>query len=608
MKRALLVLAVMWCSVLAPAQTAVPESRGPAVIARVGKDFVTEEEFMQRFELLPGFGRHRKQHLETAKFELLYSIIAEKLLAQQAERWGAAENGAVRGEIDEMTKLLSRDELYREEILRNVSVSPSEVKAGVQNATVERMLKYIYVEKKSDAQFLRSQMKNARDFESLQIDSSYQAAVDTVTLVWGDGDPRIEEAAYTLRKGEVSPVVAAGDGYYIFTLVASRTNDFYMNMASDVLKERVTTQLRRRKERERLDSFIAEFLKGKSAYALPRPMQLLSDALRAAYNDGDRDSLMFLVPSRADAIRKHLGAELTDTIAVAGQTVFSIDDILTRLVDRTFTVPRERISTVPPRLNTEVKTIVQQELLAQEALRRKLDRVPDVQRGLAMWKSYYLASSVKDSIRSSVKVSDAEVWAVMKYRDTSVVIPQVQIRELRTKTPVEMQSALGEMERGLPFAEAVKKWSSDPSAPMTGGLTNFFTLTDRPVIGAAAAAMSIGERFGPIKENRDIVYCELVGKRNAPLEGDTAFAARFAAASKDAIGLKGRRKVSLILSRLGRQEGVDVYEDRVKAIQVSPIPMMTFRILGFGGRIPAVPFVEPQLDWLDVKPEEQILP
>jgi len=44
-------------------------------------------------------------------------------------------------------------------------------------------------------------------------------------------------------------------------------------------------------------------------------------------------------------------------------------------------------------------------------------------------------------------------------------------------------------------------------------------------------------------------------------------------------------------------------------LKVSPVPMMTFRLLGFGGRMFEVPFVEPELDWLNVdSPGGDVLP
>jgi hypothetical protein len=58
--------------------------------------------------------------------------------------------------------------------------------------------------------------------------------------------------------------------------------------------------------------------------------------------------------------------------------------------------------------------------------------------------------------------------------------------------------------------------------------------------------------------------------------------------------------VTLRLASIAKEKGVDIYTDRLKALKVTSIPMMSFRILGFGGRMLAVPFVTPELDWLGV--------
>ena len=73
--------------------------------------------------------------------------------------------------------------------------------------------------------------------------------------------------------------------------------------------------------------------------------------------------------------------------------------------------------------------------------------------------------------------------------------------------------------------------------------------------------------------------------------------------------MKQKKTLDVFLAQIGQERGFMVYGDRLKQIEVSPIPMMTFRLLGFGGRMFAVPFVQKQLDWLDIEPpEEKILP
>ena len=73
----LVLLACWWCG----AVVAQPLKPPPNVLAKAGDLFVTEKEFLQRFELLPALQRSRKSRLEESKLELLYSLIAEKLLA-----------------------------------------------------------------------------------------------------------------------------------------------------------------------------------------------------------------------------------------------------------------------------------------------------------------------------------------------------------------------------------------------------------------------------------------------------------------------------------------------------------------------------------------------
>ncbi|HTY58523.1 MAG TPA: peptidylprolyl isomerase, partial [Bacteroidota bacterium] len=258
------------------------------------------------------------------------------------------------------------------------------------------------------------------------------------------------------------------------------------------------------------------------------------------------------------------------------------------------------LRTIPARLNTEIKALVQRELMAQEGLRRGLDTLPDVRRQLAMWRDSFLAAREREALRRSVTVSDADVWAYLKSEDSSVAVPRVQVRELLTKTFEQMQGAMDDMDRGMSFADAVKKWSVDPSARDRGGLSGYFPVNARPPLGSIASQLKIGERYGPVGVPEGVLFVELEGRKQVPPGRDTALAQKFARAKEEVRAMKGRRAVTLRLALLAKEKGVDVYTDRLKLVSVSRVPMMTFRILGFGGRMLAVPFVVPELDWLDV--------
>jgi len=570
------------------------------VIARAGDAFISEKEFLERYELLPGFGRQVRSQAQARKMEVLYSIIAEKLLAQDAAARGLDRDSVLALAVRETRKLLARDAMYKREVIAKSAVSPKELSTGIAEALIELSVRYIYFEKAEDAAFVRAQMHRFEDFRGLRIDSSFHALRDTATLVWGEADPAVESAAYHLKKNEISPVVRAGTGYYIITVAAVRRNFAYASLASDVLRDRVLTILRRRKEKARLEEFAPGVLRGKTGYASPVPLNRLVAAFERVFREGSRDSIVYLTPERASAIDSICAASPGDTLAVAGSRVWSTADVITLLTDQGFGVHRTALGSIPLRLNTELEGLVQRELIGEEALRRGLDTTADVRREVEIWRESFLAALDREQIAGETGVTDADVWATMKWRDSSVTVPQVQLRELQTSTFTQMQSAMDELAHGVPMEDVVKRWSIDPAARGTGGLTPYFPVTDRSPLGAISSRLRTGERYGPLNLPGGPVYFEVTGKKEAPLDRDTSLARRFAEARKETLGMKQRRALTLRLAALAKEKGVDVYEDRLKALTVSPIPMMTFRILGFGGRMLAVPFVTPELDWLGV--------
>lgn len=92
-------------------------------VAKVGNAYISEREFVSRFEMLPGIGRHQKRNLESKKAEFLYTLIAEKLLAQAAVERSLDSSKIVQHALETIRKKLARDELYRAEIIRKVEVS-----------------------------------------------------------------------------------------------------------------------------------------------------------------------------------------------------------------------------------------------------------------------------------------------------------------------------------------------------------------------------------------------------------------------------------------------------------------------------------------------------
>jgi parvulin-like peptidyl-prolyl isomerase len=577
------------------------------ILARAGSAFISEREFLERFELTPGLYRHRKSQLEGEKLKALYSIVAEKLLAQEALSRNLDRDSLYQSALLDLTKLLVRDELYRQEVRMKVNVPDAEIVRGMKQARTQVRVSFIFLTNEDDARFLRSRIATARDFETLVIDSTIGATRDTATVIWGDADTTIESAAYAMREGQVSEVLRAGDGFYILRVERKETNKFYQKLPHDVLRERVLTRLRMRGERIREQGFLRDVLRDKRSFSPRETIKQFAKDLDAAFRRWYHPPATAFSREMMEQMLTAQRAYLKDTILVAGDRGWTVEDAIARLYTKGFTVNGDTVRGIPQRLDDVFHDWVRQELLAQEGLQRGLDRYPAVQQHLAPWRDHYLSGMVRRRLNDSLTVSDAEAYAFMKSENKIAGIPEVQLRELRTASLNAMGEALGALERGVSFPEVVERFSSDPAARLRGGLLDFFAVTDRPMLGSIALQLDPGQMYGPFRDSIGVVLVQLVAKRNAPQSGDTSATRKLLTAKREVLRMKQQRVLTLFLSQVAEARGVEVYQDRLSRVKVTTVPMLGYRLLGFGGRMFDVPFIEQQLEWLDTEPPKQVI-
>jgi len=600
---ALLFLWAAFTASLWPTNALPQQSPPEPIIGTAGGVDITEREFRERFELTPGLYRNRRDRLEEEKLIAAYSLVAEKLLAQEALARGLDQEEAYQEALAGVTNLLARDELYYREVRQRVSVSAGEVSTGIERARRERLVRYLFFASVDDARFVRSLIISPEDFVTLQLDSSIDVLRDTATVIWGDADQAIEDTVYAMREGAVSSVVAAGEGFYILQLLGDRPSAFYNRLSPEVLRERVSSTIRSRKERERTGAVLRSLVYGQRGYSPPEAFEQFATGLKTAFLSSASAGPYTMTPSVAATVRSVCRSILPDTLIVAGEHIWTVDQAIDELTARGFVVRSDPEHRTVPRLYEAFREWVEHELLAQEALRRRLDQTPEVQARLAPWRDQLLASLMKSRVGRGVSVSDEELIRYLDYRDSTAHFPSVRLRLLRLRTLEEVSTAFDRLESGSPFEDVVRELSHDPDAQKTGGLTALFPIAERPSLGAIAWDMEPGDRYGPIADSSGFVLLELVEKERseASLDGAGRELARH-----EVLRMKQRHRVSLFLSGLGATQGYRVFEDRVVRIPVSAVPMLAYRLLGFGGRMFAVPFIDRQLDWLFVDPPQDI--
>jgi hypothetical protein len=169
-----------------------------------------------------------------------------------------------------------------------------------------------------------------------------------------------------------------------------------------------------------------------------------------------------------------------------------------------------------------------------------------------------------------------------------------------------MEDALVEVKSGVPLEEVIRKRSSNAHSLQNGGLSDEFAINTRQPLGVLSWKMKMGEQQGPIHLNDEYVYFELFKKELPAGVSDSSFTAAMQKAALAAHSLKRKKILDAFIAKSAQQRGYDIYEDRLKLLKVTSAPMMTYRILGFGGRMFAAPFVSRLIDWIDVENPEKI--
>ena len=113
-------------------------------VARVGNLTISEQEFLERYEMTPGFNRHRKSTIESQKIEFLFSLIAEKLWALEAIDRGMDTTDVLKFTTESFTKMFVRDALFKKEIREKSIASEQEVMEGLNKSTSKLYVNFLF--------------------------------------------------------------------------------------------------------------------------------------------------------------------------------------------------------------------------------------------------------------------------------------------------------------------------------------------------------------------------------------------------------------------------------------------------------------------------------
>ncbi len=251
------------CGPKEPARKA-PEQEIGEVLARIGDETITVQEFEKRLDQLPD---NIVDIARENKAAYLDNMVVETLLYQEAVSKGLDNDPEVRALFDEAKKRILIARLAQDEIEDMVDVTEEEKKAYYEENKDEMRspelfrASHILVDTMDEAVEITDKLNAGALFDELARQYSKDVTAsrggDLGYFSAGQMLPEFEDACMRLKIGEISGPVKTEFGYHIIKLTDKRGPE---PMEYDEVKEKIE-QILRTRERGRLLEDLVEELK-----------------------------------------------------------------------------------------------------------------------------------------------------------------------------------------------------------------------------------------------------------------------------------------------------------------------------------------------------------
>ncbi|HOW27082.1 MAG TPA: peptidylprolyl isomerase [Elusimicrobiota bacterium] len=246
--------------------------RNEGVLARVGKEKVTETDFRNELQARP-FARQEYLEGLPGKKELLELLVRRKLVLSEARRGAFLRRPDIKKRLEEMNQEFERQKRESEERVligeffrylqgRDLKVTDDEVR-NYWKTEKEYRASHILLSSSLLAEDLLSRIRKGEKFEEIAKKHSEDVVTakqggDVGFFVRGTLIPEFEKAVIQMKDGEMSSVVASPYGYHIIRRSAEK------NLSARPYEE-VAEQVRAVIEKQKFQSWIE---KTKSKYPI----------------------------------------------------------------------------------------------------------------------------------------------------------------------------------------------------------------------------------------------------------------------------------------------------------------------------------------------------
>jgi parvulin-like peptidyl-prolyl isomerase len=566
-------------------------------VVSFGNEIITQEEFRFRFELTPRLG-DSSFDIDSLKKEFLASLLAEKLWAKEAEGLGFDTLEVIKYALKPIEKLYIKDALYKIEVSDKIRLKNEEIiRANARKSITLKVLILNSVDSVEIFSLHTSLLKGAKFDSLLHVRPESESQKQPVEIKFGQlVEQYVEDTLYNLKPGNFSYPQKTENGWFIFYLT-----DKIKSTADD--KTKVEDILKERKAKVIGTEFLRGFFKGITIYTDRELFNSLLEKIKyelrkKSINDVKQSNDICIDEADIQKFVTSFGREtLNQSFVKLNDSPVTFREFIYTLAFDGLCVKDTSDEAISYRLDQNVRKFIQTELLVREGIKRGLRNSPDVKNNMEMWRTNYTSQLLRNRYVDSVFISEEEYDTEIRNKSGNRIL--INLALLETENLELIDKALNDIQKGKSLSSIASEKSDNIIIRNNNGVTGFVTPESLGEIGKMALTLENGQVYGPIKTKEGYSLFELINKfeendsalRRAPINIDDIKKSHYQKKLEEVFLKK--------TYQLADKYNFAIDQKNLKDIKVSPIPMFTHRVIGFGGRIAAYPYTTPWYNWID---------
>jgi len=584
-----------------------------SIVAQVGKDKITAQEFTLRLELAPYIPKDQMMPKDSVKYDLLYSLIAEKLWALKAQEDGIENTQLFDFFFNPIEDLFVRDALFKQEIESKVSVSANDMEKAIYKSQFTQAIRFLSSKDSVKIFLLYKQLAYGKNIDSL-ISYYPQLEDTTINVKFGAlGSESNEDTVYTLKKGNFSTPQKVDGGWIIYYCIDNIFTP--INIGDEKSIEDIRKVIRARKLEILYNNYRTNLLSGTNIRINTKTLLILTDAMwnvlktKSPFTEEEKTTYQITENDFVKMLNSFSTEQLQLNLFKIKDKNISLYDFFSRVAYMGFNVQFLDSNIVYSKLAASAYKFVEEQILTEEGYKKGYHLLPAVQNDLKIWKQKYLAQMYLSEKFKSVQIDEDELkqyYSEIFLKSKNQLFVKLIIVTLNDLDAVS--KVLDKMNSGLSFSEIAKSFGKTDSLVNQDGVTELISAAMLNDLSDYAAGMQIGEIFGPVKRINGYSILQMIEREEKP---DTTLPNYESVKNELSTNLRYKKlkdQLNDITAKTSLEQNVKIYNHAMDKITTPQIPMFVHRFMGFGGRIAGVPLTTPFSGWINNELKQKLLP